>query len=346
MRLLSPIVAIAAACTLFASAQPPHDAPAEATAQAEPSLADVAFIAGAWRSEVRGQVYEEYWTAPSGSSMLGMFRWLGDDGRIRLLELLSITHEPDGVMLRLRHFRPGLIAWADEDQPSPLALVEHGAGLARFRATDPTRSPHEIVFSRQGLGLTITVVFNDGRNPIVFNLASTTPHAEAMPLRGRPAAEAWERLKTLEGRWNAKSSRGWEEVCSYRLIARGSALVHESFSADPGETMLTIFTPDQDRLTLTHYCAARNQPRLVLSAVSPDGAELDFTFLDSGNLPDRAKGHMGRVRIRFDGPDRFTTRWMWYQQGGEEWMEEIIHERAEVNQAAPPAQPGVDRHGH
>ncbi len=308
-------------------AQPAADAVQQAESAAVHSFADLAFMAGSWRGEADGQIHEEHWSPAAGNNMLGMFRWVGRDGGIRLMELLCITKEGDEFLLRLRHFRPGMIAWADEDQPSPLKLVEVAPNRALFRATDENASPHEIGFERSGHGLTISVIFNDGRAPLTFPLQNTAPHAEALPLRGLAAAEAWDRLKTLEGRWKGKSTKGWEDEGTYRLVAGGSVLVHESFGAHSNETMFTMFTPDEDRLTLTHYCVAKNQPRLVLSRTSKDGSELEFTFLDAGNLPSRSKGHMDKMRLRSDGPDRFTTRWTWYQDGQESWMEEIVHER-------------------
>jgi hypothetical protein len=100
-----------------------------------------------------------------------------------------------------------------------------------------------------------------------------------------------------------------------------------TFDAHPGETMVTIAHMDGDRLMLTHYCAAKNQPRLLATTISPDGRTVEFTFLDATNLPSRDKGHMDRAVYKFVDENHFTTRWTWYQDGKESWMEEIVMER-------------------
>jgi len=134
-------------------------------------------------------------------------------------------------------------------------------------------------------------------------------------------------LKTLEGKWVGTSTKGWKEQIQYSLIAGGSAIEERSFDAHPGETMLTLFHMDGDRLMLTHYCAAKNQPRLLATNISPDGNTIEFTFLDATNLPSRDKGHMDKAVFHFLDANHFTTRWTWYQDGKEKWLEEITMER-------------------
>ena len=162
---------------------------------------------------------------------------------------------------------------------------------------------------------------------------ATTP----APLEGEAARAAFERLKGLAGPWRGRSTRGWEETGTYKVIAGGSAVMHTSFDAHPNETMVTLYTLDRDRLLLTHYCIAGNQPRLVATRASQGGDEVEFTFLDGGNLPSRDRGHMDRVVLRFLDADRFTSRWTWYQDGQERWLEEIESHRMAAGTPAPQA---------
>jgi hypothetical protein len=141
------------------------------------------------------------------------------------------------------------------------------------------------------------------------------------------ARTAFDRFKKMEGAWIGKSTKGWEEKISYRTIAGESAVAETSFDAHPNETMLTLFYMDQDRLMLTHYCAARNQPRLVASSFDTDGKGVTFTFLDATNLPSRDKGHMDKAVFRFVDENHMVTRWTWYENGKEQWLEEIQLER-------------------
>ena len=166
--------------------------------------------------------------------------------------------------------------------------------------------------------------------------AMVSPPATATPVTGDAARAAFDRLKALSGSWKAHSTRGWEETGHYKVIAGGSAVMHTSFGAHPNETMITLYTLDQDRLLLTHYCVAGNQPRLVATRISGSGDEVEFTFLDGGNLPSRDQGHMDRVVLRFLDENRTTSRWTWYQNGEEKWLEEIEAHRA-VEAASPTA---------
>jgi hypothetical protein len=138
------------------------------------------------------------------------------------------------------------------------------------------------------------------------------------------AHRAFERLLALEGDWEGHSSEGWKDRVRFEKIARGSVLLETSqFEAHPGETMVTAHHLDGDRLVLTHYCVAGNQPRLVLSGSKNDGADLSFSFLDGTNMTSRDRGHMDRVEMHFIDADHFTSRWTWYQDGREQWLETI-----------------------
>lgn len=149
-----------------------------------------------------------------------------------------------------------------------------------------------------------------------------------VPVDAAAAAQLFEKFKSLEGDWNGKSTKGWTDRLNFRTIAGGSVVVETSFDAHPGETMLTMFHLDGDRLLLTHYCVSGNQPRLVATGVSPDGNAVTFEFLDVTGIASRDEGHMDKAVFRFEGPDRMTSHWTWYQKGQERWLEEIVNVRA------------------
>lgn len=164
----------------------------------------------------------------------------------------------------------------------------------------------------------------------ILGVRSTQP--EVAP---DPAARAFERLRALAGKWEGKSTKGWTEQVSFETIAGGSCVVESSFDAHPNEKMLTIFYMDGPQLMLTHYCVAKNQPRLRATEFGDDASAITFTFHDATNLPSRDRGHMDKCQIRFLGPDRLSVRWTWYQAGKESWMEDIELRRSAP--AAPPA---------
>ena len=118
---LGLVLATAALAPVAAAAPPPVPA----------TLADVAFMAGHWVGGDPGDLSEEVWTAPEGDSMLGMWRFVGK-GKARIFEILTLTAEGEGVVLRIRHFDPKLVAKEDKAGAVELPLVARGAGEAVF----------------------------------------------------------------------------------------------------------------------------------------------------------------------------------------------------------------------
>lgn len=168
------------------------------------------------------------------------------------------------------------------------------------------------------------------------------PAAPAGQTESKPRPQAaFEKLKALAGDWEGKSTKGWTEKISYQVIAGGSVLMEVSYGAHPNEWMATMFHMDGEHLMLTHYCVAKNQPRLRATEISDDLSSITFTFLDATNLTNRDKGHMDKCVIRLSGADAFTSRWTWYQNGKEDWMEEIEHRRADKRVDARKPDPGA-----
>jgi len=142
------------------------------------------------------------------------------------------------------------------------------------------------------------------------------------------AQAAFERLKKLEGKWLGRSTKGWAEPITFKTIAQGSVVHESSFESQPNEAMATMYYLDGKRLLLTHYCVSKTQPRLQATAFDEGGRKVTFTFLDGTNLPSRDKGHMDKAVYNFLDDDHFMVRWTWFQDGKEQWLEEIKYERA------------------
>jgi hypothetical protein len=128
------------------------------------------------------------------------------------------------------------------------------------------------------------------------------------------ASAAFARLKTLAGEWEAASGGMGKTRVTYEVIAGGSALVERETGANM-PPMVTVYHLDGNRLLLTHYCAAGNQPRMQAAAYDPAAGELRFRFLDVTNLASPGAGHMRNVTFRFAANDRLRAEWDFYENG-------------------------------
>ena len=128
------------------------------------------------------------------------------------------------------------------------------------------------------------------------------------------SAAAFEKLKTLAGDWETKMPDGQPVRTNYRVTSAGSVVVETMMPGEPSE-MVTLFHPDGDSLIATHYCAAKNQPRMKASGASADGKEIAFKFLDVTNLASPEAEHMREVVIKFQDQDHFSAQWTSREKG-------------------------------
>ena len=144
-------------------------------------------------------------------------------------------------------------------------------------------------------------------------LAALTLQAGGPKVERSNDAAAFARLKTLVGEWEADTRMGKAHL-SYELMAGGTALV-EKESAEKMPAMLTVYHLDGQRLLLTHYCMAGNQPRMQARGFNAETGELEFQFLDATNLAGPGAGHMHSAKFRFVDNDHLATQWEFYENG-------------------------------
>lgn len=135
------------------------------------------------------------------------------------------------------------------------------------------------------------------------------------------AQKSFNELKSLTGNWEGKTSDSKTVQVSFRDTAGGSALMSEIQGHGP-ENMISMFNLDgPNRLMLTHYCGAGNQPRMTASA-SPDGKTITFDFLDATNLESPEAGHMQRVVIAMLDANHHVETWTFGDHGQQ--MKEVF----------------------
>lgn len=132
------------------------------------------------------------------------------------------------------------------------------------------------------------------------------------------AQQSFDQLKSLAGQWETKTPDGKVAEVSYRLLSNGSSVVSEINA--PGESMISVFHMDKDRLLLTHYCGAGNQPRMQASA-SVDGKTLTFDFIDGTNILPSQMGHMRRLVVTMPDANHHTEQWFFATTDGKEMSE-------------------------
>jgi hypothetical protein len=130
------------------------------------------------------------------------------------------------------------------------------------------------------------------------------------------ADAAFARLKTLSGEWQSVGPKGEVSRISMQVISGGSAVM-ETFSSDmlPPNSggMVTIYYIDGGDLVLTHYCIAHNQPHLRATHYDATTGELDFDFVNGGNISTGNEGHMHSMKLHFIDDQHYSGEWEFMQ---------------------------------
>jgi hypothetical protein len=112
----------------------------------------LAFMTGAWERTEGGVKMEEHWTAPLGGCMLGMFRQVNGERKLREFEIIEET--PEGVVMTIKHFTPDLKEI--EGRALVRKLVKATDSEAVFEATTEEMKP-KITYKRDGSTLNAKV---------------------------------------------------------------------------------------------------------------------------------------------------------------------------------------------
>ena len=137
-----------------------------------------------------------------------------------------------------------------------------------------------------------------------------TPRHE--PYTGSPE---FEKIKQLAGTWRGKSiMQGKEQdiAITYEVTSAGSAVVARHFPGTPNE-MMSVYYDNEGKLSMTHYCALKNQPVLGLKNATANSIELEYT--DGINIDPDKDAHMRSLSITFVDDKRIVEQWSMYKKG-------------------------------
>jgi hypothetical protein len=126
---------------------------------------------------------------------------------------------------------------------------------------------------------------------------------------GEKSNAGFEKLKSLAGEWEGKTTDGKPVKATYKVTSGGSAL-SETLQAGTEPEMLTVYHMDGGQLMMTHYCSLANQPRMRAAASSGDPKSLDFQYVSATNLAKADAPHMHHLVVAFDDANHITQKWM------------------------------------
>lgn len=137
----------------------------------------------------------------------------------------------------------------------------------------------------------------------------------ALSLQGerKPNAQ-FDHLKKLDGTWE-NTDKDHPCTVTYKVSSGGTALL-ETLSTGKGD-MLTVYHPDGEGLSMTHYCMLGNQPHMKADKESKPGT-LRFVCDGGSNLKCATDPHMHALVITFVDADHVKMDWTLYGGGKEQ----------------------------
>lgn len=140
------------------------------------------------------------------------------------------------------------------------------------------------------------------------------PAANPTAARGELALAGFERIRRLTGAWEGTINRidSLPALARFELTAKGTAVIERVVIEDPVD-MVSVYYLSDSSLVMAHFCAAGNQPQMILSYPrSPDS--LSFALVEGSNLARSRELHMRGKQLLLEG-DRLRIVWETYAEG-------------------------------
>jgi hypothetical protein len=148
----------------------------------------------------------------------------------------------------------------------------------------------------------------------VLLLSSATPiHAQEMHPAAR-STPAFDQLKSLAGEWQGKSASGEPVKVIYKVVSNGSVVMEQSEPAQEHE-MITMYSLDGDRIIVTHYCSAGNQPTMQTAPSPAANGKYTFTFVRVAGTKTPDEGHMASLSLFMPDKNHLNQTWTFDNHG-------------------------------
>lgn len=129
-----------------------------------------------------------------------------------------------------------------------------------------------------------------------------------------PATQAFEKLKALEGEWiDVDGVFGQKGKVAVTYKVSGGHAVVETFPVGTPQEMVTVYHLEGNKVVLTHYCSANNQPRMTSSGLQ--GNTIAFDFAGGSNIVPGTTSHMHSAKIELTSDDEIKATWQNWSGG-------------------------------
>lgn len=153
---------------------------------------------------------------------------------------------------------------------------------------------------------------------VLISLAGMTSLlAHEMPT-AKPGSREFEQLKQLAGVWKgtknptAKDQKPESVSIQFKVTSAGSA-VEETLGMGTPHEMVDMYTDENGKLAMTHYCAMGNQPHLLLKQSTPKQIVLEMG--PTVGIDPHKDMHMHALTLEFPDANHLTEIWTSYQDG-------------------------------
>ncbi|MBV9079732.1 MAG: hypothetical protein JO102_01285 [Elusimicrobia bacterium] len=133
-------------------------------------------------------------------------------------------------------------------------------------------------------------------------------------------SKEFQTIKKLQGHWEGTSSgmaadkSPQKMTVDYKVTSNGSAVVETLFPGTPHE-MVSVYTDENGKLAMTHYCSMANQPHMALQSAS--GNEISLAVAPTNGNVDPATAHMHALTLQMPKPDQLVQKWTSWEGGKE-----------------------------
>ena len=132
-------------------------------------------------------------------------------------------------------------------------------------------------------------------------------------------------METLPGRWAGRYADGsfdnptseWRPTrVDYYLTAGDTAIVENYLSRDESSVgMTTVYHLDNNDIRATHFCGARNHPRMITRGFDPESRTIAFGFVDVANLKTPDHYHSREIELTLVDEDNIRVTFFGLEDG-------------------------------